>query len=119
MPTKVISPDNMLSNCGSSSNLHPRNAFPTFVILVSPFVVTCVPILSALLTIVRNLKIRKVLPYVVTLTCRKKTGPLESSLMQTASIKSSGDKSTSNTPATIISKRRFRIKLALCRCKIS
>ena len=50
---------------------------------------------------------------------RKKTGPLESSLMQTASIKSSGDKSTSNTPATIISKRRFRIKLALCRCKIS
>ena len=55
VPTKLIFPLKTSNTCGNSSNRSPLNFAPTLVIRLSFSTVTAVPILSALLTIVRNL----------------------------------------------------------------
>ena len=67
----------------------------------------------ALLTMVRNLYILKILPYWVTRSCLKNTGPGESSFINTATI-SIGSASTANImEATITSSIRFALNHAL------
>ena len=69
VPTKLILPFKTSNTCGSSSSLQPLSFAPTLVIRLSLSTVTVDPILSALLTIVRNLCILKCFPYAVTLSC--------------------------------------------------
>ena len=84
VPTSVISPLRILKSCGNSSALIFLNTRPTLVILLSLSTVTEAPSFGASTTIVRNLYILNILPYCVTLSCLKNTGPLESSFMHTA-----------------------------------
>lgn len=90
--TKLISPFNTLINCGSSSIPNFRRNFPTLVILSSPEdTVYFSPFSIAPFSIVLNLNGLNNCPFFPTLSCRKKNGPGESSLMQTATIKNKGE----------------------------
>ena len=66
VPTKDISPTKILNSCGSSSRRYFLKKRPHRVTRLSLLTVTWEPRLSALLTMVRNLKIRNTRPYVVT-----------------------------------------------------
>ena len=108
VPTKLISPLRMLMSCGSSSRRQPRSSLPIRVMRMSFLTVTALPSFGASCTMVRTLKMRNSLPYWVTRTCRKKTVPGESSLMQMARTSSTGDSTTSSAADSRRSVRRLQ-----------
>ena len=107
VPTSVISPLIMLNTCGNSSALIFLKTFPTLVILSSLSTVTEAPSFGASTTIVRNLYMRNILPYCVTLSCLKKTGPLASSFIQTAMTSIGTARNINIIDATTISNNLF------------
>ena len=113
VPTSVISPARMLNNCGNSSALIFLKSFPILVILLSLSTVTEAPSSLALTTIVLNLYILNILPYCVTLSCLKNTGPLESHFISIAIINIGNASTASIIDATTISNNLFTIKEAL------
>src|SRR5688572_1585743 len=84
-PINDISPIQTFKNWGSSSIKYFRMSLPNFVILSSSAVAGNESA-SSFSIIDRNLIQVKILPSLLFLFCKKKTGPLESSLIKTAMI---------------------------------
>ncbi len=111
-PTKLICPINTLTSSVRQSTLLWRNQRPIRVTRGSPARVKALP--SAWSYMVRNLQMRKGLPFLPMRHCLKKNGPLESNLMRTA-MRSSGRKNkASPMSAKIRSKHHLKKNPILC-----
>src|SRR4030095_17239183 len=85
-PTKDISPRNTFRNCGSSSMLDRRSQWPSRVTRLSLRVACFTSDPCSITVIVRNLKIKNSLLLKPLRSCKKNTGPRESSLIRMAAI---------------------------------
>ena len=118
-PTMAMSPTSTFQSCGNSSSPVLRSTLPSrvtrgsFVILKAgpsrSFNCCSFPLRSsASTTIVRNLYMAKTLPNCPVRNCRKKTGPLDVSLMAIAAIKINGNATARPIKAPLISMQRFQ-----------
>ena len=117
-PTRLISPLRILNTCGNSSKRVRRRNRPTFVIRSSLSLASTGPdSFSASATMVRNLQIRNILLFWVTLSCVYSTGPLLSSLIQRAMISINGEAARSAIAENSRSQNRLKTRCIVVRRK--
>ena len=110
-PTKLMSPRRKLMHWGISSKCRARSTRPTGVTRGSAPLAHTGPVFSSASTYIeRNLSIAKVRPPSPTRSWRKKTGPLEVSLIAAATNSHNGAKPASTTTATTTSMSRLTVR---------
>ena len=105
-PTNVISPFNTFKSCGSSSILVLRRNLPGFVIRSSSFVTEWLSLFGFM---VRSLYTSKRLPWMVALSCLKRTGPPSLSFTARLPRIQNGEDKIPSTSDRTISMLRFTI----------